>query len=356
LRGVALPEVIFEDRERHVVIQRSSTFTPEFVEFLQRIVWGSGGVQYTIHDVADILNRLKNPHFLSLTENGQLVAVATLNQKTTLLGGKAYSAFYSYGLSVDASKRRLGYATLIAEQILRYGLSKMGEKGLFYGYIEATNTNSLITNTNVGGKSLGQYQVLLISRLRPRNDERFQRLKETKKDKLLNLLINQYKNHALLDLDQSVQVDNYYTLENSQEILAGLQCERLKITIEHLPDATGQIIVKVLPHIPILRHLFPKRNLQFLRFGNIYVKKGMELEIFNLMEALLAKYQFNFGMIYMDPRSPVYQQLKEVRKFGFFYNMIDLPIPVLALLKGFSEKEIADIRSQPLFISMMDPV
>jgi hypothetical protein len=36
--------------------------------------------------------------------------------------------------------------------------------------------------------------------------------------------------------------------------------------------------------------------------------------------------------------------------------MIDLPVPVLAFLKGFSEKEIADIRWQPLFISMMDPV
>lgn len=351
-----MPEVIFEDRERHLIIQRSSTFTPQFVEFLQRIVWGSGGVQYTIHNVADTLNRLKNPHFLSLTENGQLVAAATLNQKTTRLGGKTYPAIYSYGISVDAPKRGLGYGTLIAEQRLRYALSKMGEKGLFYGYIEATNTNSLKTNTKVGSKSIGQYHVLVISRLRPRDDTRLQRLKKTRKDQLVQLLSNQYENHALVDFDQSVQVENYYNFENGKEIVTGLQCERHQLTIKHLPGATGQIMVKVLPHIPILRRLFPKRNLQFLRFGNIYVKKGMEVEIFNLMEALLARHQYNFGMIYMDMRSPVYQQLKEAGKFGLFHALIDVPVHVMAFLKGFSESEIADIRCQPLFISMMDPV
>jgi hypothetical protein len=351
-----LSEVIFEDREHHVLIHRSSTFTPQFVEFLQRIVWGSSGVQYTIHNMADTLNRLKNPHFLSLMENGQLVAVTTLNQKTIRLGGKTYPAIYSFGISVDASKRRLGYGTLIAEQRLRFGLSKMGEKGLFYGYIEATNTNSLRTNTKVGSESIGQYHVLLISRLRPKNDERFQRIKKTRKDQLVQLLSNQYENHALVDFDQSVKVESYYILENGKEIVAGLQCERHQLTIKHLPGATGQIMVNVLPHIPILRRLFPNRNLQFLRFGNIYAQKGMELEIFNLMEALLARYQVNFGMIYMDMRSPAYQQLKEVGKFGLFHNLIDVPVHVMAFLKGFSENEIADIRCQPLFISMMDPV
>jgi hypothetical protein len=351
-----LPEVIFEDRERHLVIQRSSTFTPQFVEFLQHIVWGSGGVKYTIHNVADILNRLENPHFLSLTENGKLVAVTTLNQKATRLGGKTYPAIYSYGISVEAPKRGLGYGTLIAEQRLRYGLSKVGEKGLFYGYVEATNTSSLKTNTKVGSKSIGQYHVLVPSRLRPRDDARFQRLDATRRDQLFQLLSDQYENHALLDLDQSVETDNYYILKQGDEIVTGLQCESHQLTIKHLPGATGQIMVKVLPHILFLQRLFPDRSLHFLRFGNIYAKKGMEMEIFNLMEALLARHRLNFGMIYMDKRSPVYQRLKEVGKFGLFHALIDVPVHVMAFLKGFSESEIADIRRQPLFISMMDPV
>ncbi len=319
-------------------------------------MWGSGGVQYTIHNVADSLNRLSNPHFISLTENGQLVAASILNQKTTRLAGKIYPAIYSYGISVDAAKRRLGYGTLIAEQRLRYGLSKVGEKGLYYGYIEATNINSLKTNTKVGSKSIGQYHVLVISRLQPRDNARFQRLKATKRDQLVQLLSNQYENHALVDLDQSVEPENYYVLEQNNEIVTGLQCERHRLTIRHLSGAAGQTIVTLLPHIPVLRHLFPERNLHFLRFGNIYPKKGMEAQIFNLMEALLARYQLNFGLIYMDKRSPVYQQLKAVGKFGVFHALIDVPVHVMAFFKNFSESEMADIRRQALFISMMDPV
>jgi hypothetical protein len=33
-----------------------------------------------------------------------------------------------------------------------------------------------------------------------------------------------------------------------------------------------------------------------------------------------------------------------------------MPVHVMVYFKGFTEKEIADIRRQPLFISMMDPV
>ena len=264
-----MTEVIFEDKQRHLVIQRSSSFTPQFVEFLQRIVWGSGGVKYTIHNVADTLNRLSNPHFLSLTENGQLVAVTTLNQKTTHLAGNTYPAIYSYGISVDVSKRRLGYGTLIAEQRLQYGLSKIGEKRLFYGYIEATNTNSLKTNTKVGSESIGQYHILVISRLGPMDNPRFQRLQATRRDQLVQLLSVQYENHALLDLEQSVEPENYYILEQNNEIVTGLQCERHQLTVRHLSGAAGQTIVTLLPHIPVLRRLFPERNLHFLRFGNI---------------------------------------------------------------------------------------
>ena len=114
-----MPGVIFEDKRRNLKIQRSSTYTPSFVTFLERTVWGSGGVRYTMPNVADTLKRLKNPHFLSLTENDEIVAVSTLNQKTTHLSGKTYPAVYSYGIAVDAPQRGLGYGTLLATQGLR---------------------------------------------------------------------------------------------------------------------------------------------------------------------------------------------------------------------------------------------
>ncbi|MFZ5447636.1 MAG: GNAT family N-acetyltransferase [Thermodesulfobacteriota bacterium] len=351
-----MPELIFEDKERHLVIQRGSNYTPQFVNFLQHIVWGSGGVQYTLHNVANILNRLKHPQFFSMTQDGQLVAVTTLNKKTVNLGGETYPAIYSYGIAVLPSKRGLGYGTLMAEQRLQYGLAQIGNKGLFYGYIEAGNTNSLKTNTKVGSKSIGQYHILLISRLRPKEDAWFQRLKETEKERVVHLLSKLYKNHALVDFEQSVEVEDYYILKQGEEIVAGLQCERHQLSIKHLPGVSGLMLVKMVPHIPILGRLFPDRNFHFLTFGNIYIKKGMETEIFAIMEALLARHHLNFGMIYMDKRSPVYQLMTSVGNYGIFNALIDVPVHVMAFFKNFSESEIADLRRQPLFISMDDPV
>ncbi len=351
-----MPELIFEDKKRHLVLERSSNYTPQFVEFLQGIVWGSGGVRYTMHNVADTLNRLLNPHFFSLREKGRLVAVTTLNHKTLCLSGKTYPAFYSYGIAVDPSKRGLGYGTLLAEQGLQYGLSQIGRKGLFYGYIEAGNTASIRTITKVGRKSIGQYHVLFISRLQPVDNSQLHNLTPTMKDQLIHLLSQQYKNHALTDFDQSVRVDDYYIMKQGDEICAGLQCERHQLTIKLMPGASGLILVKVLPFIPVLRRLLPGGNLPFLTFGNIYFKNGMEVEIFALMEALLARHRMNFAMIYMDKRSPVFQRLAQVGRFGILHALIDVPVHVMGFFKGFSDSEIADIYRQPLLISMNDPV
>ena len=176
------------------------------------------------------------------------------------------------------------------------------------------------------------------------------------KDQLVHLLGKQYENHALTDFDQSVQVDDYYIMKQGDEICAGLQCERHQLTIKFIPGVSGLILVKVLPIIPILRRLLPGGNLHFLTFGNIYFKNGMDAEIFSLMEALLARHQMNFAMIYMDKRSPVFQRLAKVGKFGILHALIDVPVQVMGFFKGFSESEIADIYRQPLFISMNDPV
>ena len=82
----------------------------------------------------------------------------------------------------------------------------------------------------------------------------------------------------------------------------------------------------------------------------------MDAEIFSLMEALLARHQMNFAMIYMDKRSPVLQRLANVGKFGIFHPLIDVPVHVMGFFKGFSDGEIGNIYRQPLFISMNDPV
>jgi GNAT superfamily N-acetyltransferase len=352
-----LSELIYEDAARRLAIRRSSRPDQQFVEFLESIVWGSGGVQYTMHHLGDILNRLGDPAFFSLTDAGRLAAVTTLNRKTVVLDGRRYPAWYSYGISVDPAKQRQGYGTLLAEQRLRYGLNRLGDKGLFYGYVEAGNISSIKTNMKAGSRSMGRYHAVLLSRLRPRDDGYCRGLPESKKEHLVRLLSKQYENHNLVDFDDSVDVEQCYIREQGSDIVAGVQCgPPRRLTIRQLPGVSGLLLVKALPHIPLLRRLMPERNFHFLTFGNIYVKSGREAELLKLLEALLARHGLNFGMMYPDRRSPVYQRLAAAGSFGLLDSLIEVPVEVMAYFKGFSPAEIAAIHSRPLFVSMNDPV
>jgi GNAT superfamily N-acetyltransferase len=351
-----MSEIIFEDKPRQLVIRQSGTYTPNFLALLERTVFGSGGLKYSINGMADILSRIHQPHFLSLEEDGNLVGVLTLIQKTTRLAGKDYPAFYAYGLAVENIRRGRGYGTLLSEQALRYGLNKLGDKAIYYGYIEADNIYSLKTIRKIGRKSLGLYKSLIISHLYPKHDGSVEKLEDSKREQLVQLLYKQYENHSLVDFEQAVKPEEYYILRRGQEIIAGLQCEKNHWTIKYLPGAGGFLLLKVLPYTPILRKLFPERNFHFLTLGNIYVKTGYERELFKFIEAVLAEYQLNFGLICIDKRSPVYKRLEKAGKFGIFNALVHVPVHVMAYLKGFSEIEVAEIRRQALYISIIDPV
>jgi hypothetical protein len=347
-------DVIYEDKERNIVIQRSSTYTPAFIALLERTVWGTSGVLYTEHGVANALDRIGEPHFLTLTVNDELVAVAVRIRKTTRVGQNVYRAFYLAALAVDRPKMARGYGKLLTEQSRLHFLREVGERGMLYSYIEAGNVRSLELNKKVGFQPLGLFHAVMFSRLRPKDDARVRRLKETERETLVQLLNDQYTDHALLDFEHSVKANDYYVLKRAGEIVAGVQTEERHWTIRRLPGAGGLILVKVLPYIPILRRLFTAGNYHFLKLGNIYARMRHEAEIFTLIEALLARQHLNYGSALMDKRSPVYKRITAAGKFGMVNAITDVPVHVLADFNGVPEEEIAEIRRRPLCFSPTD--
>lgn len=351
-----MSEVIFADPGRGLTITRSATCTPGFAAFLERTEWGSGGLRYTNPRMGEILKQIPAPHFLSLAEDDRLGGVLTLSEKTVRLGGRPYPAIYSYALAVDASRRGRGYGTLLAEQALRYGLEQVGEKGIYYGYVEAENTPSLRAVQRVGRESLGVYHGLLFSRLRPRARVPVEQLPPSRRDYLLELLNREYGTYTLADLEQSLRLEAYYVIPGEDGLMAGVQCQREDLTLTHLPGLSGHFLVKVLPALPFLRRLLPGRQFRFLSFGNLYASPGGEAALVALMETLLARHGLNFGLLYLDRRSPVARRLAATGKFGIFQTLLDLPVHIMAYLKGFTPGERAELDRQPLFVSPLDPV
>lgn len=351
-----MSDVIYRSQEGNIVIRRSSTCDPPFIALLERTVWGTKEVLYTKHGMAKELGRIRHPYFLTLTENGELVAVAVRSRKATRVGENVYKAFSLDSLAVDAPKMGRGYGKLLTAQSRLHFLKEVGEPGMLYGYIEASNVRSRQLNEKVGFQPIGLFQAVIFSRLRPKDDARVRRLKETERETLVQLLNSQYADHALLDFEESVKVGDYYVVERLGEIVAGVQAERLHRTMKRLPGTRGLILVKVLPYIPILRRLFTAGSYQFLRLGNLYAKKGHEAKVFTLIEALLARQRLSSAMAFMDKRSSVYRRIAAAGKFGLLNAAVDLTWHVIADFNGVADEEIAEIRQRPLCISPMDMI
>jgi L-amino acid N-acyltransferase YncA len=349
-----MSDVIYEDKARNLIIRRETTYTSALVALLEQTVWGTRGVLYTMHEVAAVLDRIVEPHFLSLKENDELVAVAVRSRKTTRVGGEVYSAFHLAMLAVESAKVGQGYGRLLAEQSRHYFLNEVGERGMLYGYIEAGNARSLQLNQKLGYRFIGQFHTTMFSRLWPNDNVHVRRLEETERATLVQLLNDQYADYALVDFDQSVRADEYYVWEQAGEIVAGVQTERLHWTIVRLPGARGAILVKTLPYLPLLRRLFDARDYHFLRLGNIYARPGHEAKIFTLIEALLARQHLHSGMAFMDKHGPVYQRMAAAGTFGVLNMGMGAAMHVIADFNRVPEEEIAEIQRRPLCLSPMD--
>jgi hypothetical protein len=216
-------EVIYEDRERHLVIERSSTYTPACIALLERTVWGTHGLTYTMCGVAQSLNRLTEPHFLSLKEDDELIAVAVRSRKRVRVGENTYNAFHLALLAVEEHKIGQGYGKFLAEQSRRHFLREVGPGGLLYGYIEASNAHSLALHQRLGYQPLGVFHTVMFSRLRPRDDGRVGRLAATERHVLVQRLNEQYADHAVLDFEQSVKVEAYFVLKQGGEVMTRLR-------------------------------------------------------------------------------------------------------------------------------------
>ena len=139
----------------------------------------------------------------------------------------------------------------------------------------------------------------------------------------------------------------------------GIEQERaligeLKASGFAMPGLAGSVVLKLLPYLPFLGKRFNLSEFNFLKMGNLYASRGHELDLMHLLEGLLAHYQRNIGMLLLDKRSPIYQQMRSVGKFNFLGASLDSEVQVMAAFEGWAQDEIDEVCSRPLHISMND--
>lgn len=342
------PDMIYEDRERRLVLRCQRRCPPALVEFWERIEWGTQGVLYTMPNITQTIADMGEPYFLTLEEEGKLVGGYAFNKTHVGVGVRRYPAFYRSLLAIAPSHRGRGLGKLLVEQAKHHFQEILGQQGILYGYIEEKNLRSLEVSQKVGYSPIGTFSVLLITRFSPKSKCAIEQVATSERDALVQCLETQYQDHALTNFEHSVRPDDYYILRRAEEIVAGIQVKKCHWTIEHLPGIGGRLLLGALSWGPLTRHLVDPQQYEFLRLGNAYVRPGYERDWFALVETVLAQHQLVSGMLFMDERSPVYQRLISAGRFSWLNAITSISARVMAGCKNISEEEIAEIRRRPL--------
>lgn len=292
--------VIYKTQDNKIVIEYEKTCSKDFLKIIEETSWGTKDTLYTMHNLEDELNSLGEVYYVTLKDCGIPSAVCALNKKRVSIDGEC-DASYLFLVSVVKSKQGKGLGTRLVSKVAEYFLARLNGRGIIYAYVEEDNIHS----EKMFGKNsfikLGGFEVPIFSRLNPRKNDDVIKLINGDREKVLDILKNQYGTHVLTDFNQSLEYENYYIYREKDEILAGAQIKKFTWTFTNLPGISGRIMLSVLPHMPIINKVFDPKNYTFLKLGNIYVKEGYEAKLTALIQALLFKHKLHMAMVYIDP-------------------------------------------------------
>jgi RimJ/RimL family protein N-acetyltransferase len=328
--------------------------TPEIVNFFERTLWGTEGALYRLRDYAESLEHIPNTRFLGLRKQGRLLALRILNEKYIAWQKEPLQAFYHGLLCVDEKVQNQGYGKMLVERTLDYIRERAESKHLIYSFIEAGNQRSFRIAESLGYQKVGTFHATFFSRLHPRASKRAALLNAPEQSTVLKSLESQYRNHTLTDFPLSLQTSSYHILKEGRQILAGAQFEYQRWIFESLGGTGGYMAVKILPYLPVLGSLFNPQDFRFLKVGNLFFQRAQAQAATELLEAVLEQSKLKVALLFLDKKSPAYQEWLGRGGVGLLNALAEVEVHVMARFQGFTSPEIEEFKRQPLIISPID--
>jgi hypothetical protein len=309
-------EIIYEDKSNNLKITIDQSYNHTFLEFARDIVYGTNGVISKMNSVE--IEFKKFTHFVSLTENDELIGICLYKSKQIHQNNCTFNAFYRSFLSIHPGKMNKGYGTLLATKTTDYFFAQF-EKVIIYIYVNDSNARIRRVAQKADYSQLATFLLVSHICLVPKQNQHTTKLDQNDMSKMLSLLNHQYTNHSFVDINESFDAKSYYVLKENNEIKAGVQVKILSYTFEKFPGLYGFLLMKIIPKIPILKKVFNPKNHMFLKVGNIYASDSKSLR--KLLDAVLYLYDFRTCVACLNPNSNVDSTMIDTMKKGILSSI-----------------------------------
>jgi len=350
-----MAHTVFTDAARALRLVVSAQASPHSVALLQHTVYGTHGPQYRHTGQAEKVAHITGPYFFELWKGDELAGTYCLSERQVHTPAGPVPGYYGRYLAVPAAHRGHGYGHLLKQEAVRYIERMQPQPHLFYSYIEGANARSLQISAKAGFCPLAQLEALAFGRLYPRRDLRFSQLPVVEQPAMRARLAAAYQAYSLVQFDHLFDDNNYFVLRENGEIIAGVQAQPVRWRIEAMPGLSGQLLLRVLPYVPVLKRLINPANHQFAALEALYVQPGREPELLVLLESVLAHFGYTSALMMLDTNSPLHQYLKGSGKLGLL-QAIKKPTysQVLGKLNGLRPAQVKHAPTQSLYASAFD--
>jgi RimJ/RimL family protein N-acetyltransferase len=346
-----MEEIILPNSTPSLRLTASRTASLAGVVLLQRTIYGTHGPQYSHTGQAEKIRHITGPYFFDLWVGEELAGTYCLSERSVHTLAKPAPGYYGRYLAVAAAHQGHGYGHLLKQEAVRYIERTQPGPHLFYSYVEVANARSLQISAKAGFYPLAQLEALVFGRLYPQRDLRFSQLPAAEQPAMRARLVVAYQAYSLVQFDQLFDGGNYFVLRENGEIIAGVQANPVRWRIVAMPGLSGRLLLRVLPHVPVLRRLIKPDNHEFAALEALYVQPGREPELLRLLESVLAHFGYTSALVMLDTTSPLHKYLKNSGKLGLL-QALKQPTYSQVLVKpnGLNQEQV----KPPLYASAFD--
>ncbi len=329
--------------------------SPEFVDLLESIVYGSDGVQYRTPDMPKTLGRLsKHAHCVELREDDELVGTYLLVDRRASAPGGPIAGVYRTCLAVAAEHGGRGLGAKLVDGVRDEVLGQSDGRVVLYGTIDPTNTRSHRLAQRAGYSALATLKVVTFTRLIPYPSRRVSALSPDERVGLIEQIERDMGHHALFDADASMIHDEVLTCRVDGRIVAAAQFVPKRVEVTSLGGRWGQRLVRVGRHIPFLRNFL--RPTTVVQTAAIWAEDEHRHRLIELFECAMVRHRSRALVMMLDDREPLHDWLLGAMRLGWlqFWSLGAQTVRIMAGFAGVSAPEIAAIADRPFWVSALD--
>lgn len=347
----------------------SNTPTKALVDLLKDNIIGTPGLSmlYQHLQVQEKVDKISDPFYVSLVKGDNILGTCCFCSRDTWNATKTMGSFYlryftfkamyrsSHKTQVHKENPDSKLRSEIKELLSGNGLGQRAEEPFFhYAYVDPKNSRSLALCNEFGFEPVRKFSTVIFNRINPKKSATVEKISPSQVPEIREKLISFYKNYTMFSFENLFNRGSYYVVRDQENnIVAGVQANPDRWKVLELPGLSGKIILNLFSSLPYLNRLI-KKEYEFITLEGLFVIPGNGKYLEVLFESILAQYDKNSAMLWVDRESSLYTTLRSI-DLGILDKINhEVTANVICKFVNVAEGEQKLFKSHPAYISGTD--